>query len=407
MFAGHTFYVSLTTSPLTVAALTQRGGSVVYDVDRATSITCVVIANENVCSNAAASPAAPPCSSSSAAMRGGRGWAVRNKLPASAEDHIRAARVPVVYELWVHQCVRAGRPLLPCQGGPDVVAYNPFLFAGLRFTTTQLPLQLKANIVAILQFYGAEYHRHLLDTTNTVVYSHMQFKGVSSSANVSSSSSIDACPSGAVPHKSPPAAATTPTVTEAAAAPLTKLSVARERGMACVTPQWVQLCLNAGLLLPHAAPLVATLSTRSISLTDAAGGPGGSVEKAPCRGNDEAVADGAPALRSADYRSETQERADMEKRVADALDDVAAPVAAAIRTGADTTALLSSTVSSTPFTDNPASEDTVQPLFTNSSKTSRLATALEEYPEVRAALQLADRLAINAPARPHKRRRYR
>ncbi|KPI88586.1 hypothetical protein ABL78_2319 [Leptomonas seymouri] len=382
MFTGHTFCVSSSTSPLTVAALTQRGGCVVYTVDHPTPITCVVIANENVSNMFEQSPAAPHLSLTMAAARGGRDWAVRNKFPVFMEDRVRSARIPVVYELWVHQCMCAGRLLLPCKGSREVVAYDPFLFSGLCFTTTQLPLQLKANIVAILQFYGAEYHRNLLDTTNTVVYSHMRLKDSGSACDCSSSSSLGACSSTAVHQESPPAA-TASTSKEPVEAPLTKLSVARERGIACVTPQWVQLCLNAGELLPHTSPSVAAGATVPAPHDEAAGTLCGSAEST----------------------NETKAYADMEKFVSDALDSIDQKTVPGTSKSSDASSPPSSLVSSSlPILDTAAEDAAKQPLRSH-SKTSRSVEAMEADPEVRAALMLADRLAVSAPARTRKRRR--
>ncbi|KAG5490098.1 hypothetical protein JKF63_00217 [Porcisia hertigi] len=256
MFRGHTFLVSLAASPLTVAELTQNGGRVVYDLST-NVVTCIIIASNN---------------STGTPVRCRRGWAVANALPTSMEDHVRANRITVVYEQWVHQCLSKNRLLLPCRDYPDTIAYDPHLFAGVHFTTTRLPLELKANIVALMQFYGATYHPHLLDTTNLLVYSHMSLSPVTvKNAVTSPPARPHIVPDG--PNKkalspakeSEAAKASTPQrfspescvayPTEAAEPSLTKLVVARRLGIPCVTPQWVQSCLNTGGLQPPGSTL--------------------------------------------------------------------------------------------------------------------------------------------------------
>lgn len=465
MFAGHTFCVSLTTSSLTVAALTQRGGAVVYDLGEPATITCVVIAANDdpqplqSCAAAAAAAAIP----AAASVRRGRGWAVRNGFAAALEDRVRAARVPVVYELWVHQSVRAGHPLLPCKGSADVVAYDPMLFAGLRFTTTQLPLQLKANIIAVLQFYGAEYHRHLLDTTNTLVYSHMQLKvhhdgskvsnGAVGAAAVASavvgadsvqastrrdtaaSSSVCAAAStfhlsGAAPQRSPPATTTMPAIHDTVAAPMTKLSVARQRGLRCVTPQWVQLCLNAGALLPPLAPPTSASAAKPVTV------PALQEEEDTCLAANASSAVSLPTTvdeaagtlygveagkRNTYDDLETQERAAVERWVGDALEEMSqhgddAPAAIEsvnLDTPADTPAPAPACPSTTCSVASLCAavagsmEDVARRQLSRSAAMSRTVSTIEADPEVRKALNFADRLAAAAaaPARGHKRRR--
>lgn len=258
MFDGRVFLVSPAGSPHTVAHITQNGGGVVYDLDHRTAVTCVIVADH--ISTGKTSP-----SSTASAGRRTRGWATANGLAASLEDRVRASRIPVLYERWVHACLREARLLLPYRDHPDTVAYDPFLFAGLCFTTTQLlPLQLKANIVALMQFYGATYHPALLDTTNLVVYSHMRLvPPCRAEASVSRDTEAG---SGAVASHAVDggglrsSSAASPTAAAAAAVsnpPPTKLSVARERGVPCVTPQWIQLCLTVGELQPCVAAATA------------------------------------------------------------------------------------------------------------------------------------------------------
>jgi hypothetical protein len=445
MFSGHTFCVSLATAPLTVAALTQNGGRVAYDLNHGAHITCVVIANTtkdpfSLSSSLTTQHVFP------AAMRGGLGWAVRNRFNASVEDSVRAARVPVVYELWVQQCVQAGR-ILPCKGGRDVVAYDPFLFAGVRFTTTQLPMQLKANIVAILQFYGGEYHRHLLDTTNVVVFSHMQLRhdanrssgdamtktaasaaqGPAQTELVKGANDADACTtppfhsSGSCAHavscapasllgkallKLPPAAAASYKVVAAAAADAmmstpTKLAVARERGLLCVTPQWVQLCLNAGQLLPQVCPPTTSESCRE---NDRSHTP-------PRLSTDVAVTTAATdAEHGGDRANDQQANADIEPWIAEALDDICH-----YATSAATTVVLGSAASSKPTATSRKSVESAVGTTSNGdgdvvlsekpSRDSHCAALAETDPVVRAALKLADRLTAKACASTRKRRR--
>ncbi|KAK7199939.1 BRCA1 C Terminus (BRCT) domain containing protein [Novymonas esmeraldas] len=240
MFQRHVFFVSLAASPLTTVAITQHGGRVVYDLDGPDNITCVVIA-------------AP--TGGGAAARWGRGWAVANALPKSLEDHVHAHRIAVVYERWVHECLSRGRLLLPCRDYPDSIAYDPQLFADVRFTTTQLPLQLKANIVALLQFYGATYHSDMLDTTNLLVFSHTRLPPPTPSASradVRHTRSPDGDREAATPHHrdEPHVCARSPGQRAAATPSLTKLAAARLHGIPCVTPQWVQQSLSAGAMQP-------------------------------------------------------------------------------------------------------------------------------------------------------------
>ncbi|KAG5464050.1 hypothetical protein LSCM1_00230 [Leishmania martiniquensis] len=261
MFRGHTFLVSLTASSLTVAELTHNGGRVLYELEDKIPVTCVIISSDN-------QPGTP--------ARCSRGWATSNALPAAIEDHVRANRITVVYEHWVHECVCKNRLLLPCRDYPDTVAYDPYLFARIHFTTTQLPMQLKANIIALMQFYGATYHNHLLDMTNLLVHSHTRLlpaarRSVAPSAlappplvgdrhdavelasikegeaaNIGSGERWSTGPSG-------------DNAAEAAKPSLSKLAVARQLGIPCVTPQWVQLCVNACKLLPAESALAPTL----------------------------------------------------------------------------------------------------------------------------------------------------
>ncbi|CAM43998.1 conserved hypothetical protein [Leishmania braziliensis MHOM/BR/75/M2904] len=267
MFCGHTFLVSLAASPLTVAELTRNGARVVYDLDDKTPVTCVIIAGGNQLGTSA---------------RCSRGWTEANGLPTSMENRIRASRITVVYEHWVHECLRKSRLLLPCRDYPDTIAYDPYLFAGLRFTTTQLPLQLKANIIALMQFYGATYHNHLLDTTNLLVYSHMRLspnslrhavsdplaplpsiadrRDTGAQSSIKEAEAANTCPGQRLstgPSGDNPAGAAVPS--------LTKLAVARQHGVTCVTPQWVQLCLNAGELQPARSALAPAPLTRTLS----------------------------------------------------------------------------------------------------------------------------------------------
>ncbi|CBZ26073.1 conserved hypothetical protein [Leishmania mexicana MHOM/GT/2001/U1103] len=270
MFRGHTFLVSLAASPLTVAELTQNGGRVVYHLDDKTPVTCAIIASDN-------QPGTP--------ARCSRGWGSAKELPKSVESRIRSSRLTVVYERWVHQCLCENRLLLPCRDYPDTIAYDPYLFAGVYFTTTQLPLQLKANIIALMQFYGATYHNHLLDTTNLLVYSHVSLSPAAPRHAVTSPLAPQPLVAGGRDEEAPSSTKETEAANtsssqqlstgrsgdnpnEAALPSLTKLAVARQRGLACVTPQWVQLCLNTGELKPAssalgAAPLAQTPSLPS------------------------------------------------------------------------------------------------------------------------------------------------
>ncbi|GET93295.1 hypothetical protein, conserved [Leishmania tarentolae] len=267
MFRGHTFLVSLTTSPLTVAALTQNDGRVVYSFDDNIPVTCVIISSNN-----------HPGTQASCIPGAG----AAKELPESVESHVRANRFTVVYEHWVHECLSKNRLLLPFRDYPDTIAYDPFLFCGVYFTTTQLPLQLKANIVALMQFYGATYHNHLLDTTNLLIYSHMNLAPptlrhavtsplapqslVAGSRNAEAlSSSKDMAAANTSPSQELLTGRSGDHPTEAAQPSLTKLAVARQRGIACVTPQWVQLCLNAGQLKPGSSALVTVSPTRAPS----------------------------------------------------------------------------------------------------------------------------------------------
>ncbi|KAG5465524.1 hypothetical protein CUR178_00229 [Leishmania enriettii] len=266
MFHGHAFVVSLTASPLTVAELTHNGARMVYDLDGETPVTCVIIASDNQLGTP---------------VRCSRGWATRNALPTSLEGHVRARRITVVYEHWVHQCVRKRRLLLPCRDYPDAIAYDPHLFASVHFTTTQLPMQLKANIIALMQFYGATYHNHLLDITNLLVHSHVHLSPAAArnagpgtgaplpldadrrdAVTVASIKDEEAANAGPGERLLTEPSSDNPT--EAAKPPLTKLAVARQLGIPCVTPQWVQLCLNAGELLPVQSALASPPLARTL-----------------------------------------------------------------------------------------------------------------------------------------------
>ncbi|CAD2214468.1 hypothetical protein AGDE_13277 [Angomonas deanei] len=136
---------------------------------------------------------------------------------------LRGGRHAVVYVRWVEACLLAGRcvPVKPLpQDGYNphtaFLCYDPLFLDQVHFTTTQVPPSIKFNLIALLQFYGAHYSPHLRRSTTLVVY--MPVWGPPSQRERSGPS---------------------------------KLEVAKENGITCVSLRWMQDCLQRNLLLPE------------------------------------------------------------------------------------------------------------------------------------------------------------
>lgn len=204
IFSGCLFYVDEDVAYTVVDRIEKRGGRVTQEVPDVGCIFCAVIP----------SPTAVRCEEGN----------VEDVVPTFC----RVSRTPVVYDVWVQQCV-ACDSLLPLKGDAAVLAYDPFMFDGVSFTTTQLPRHIKQNVVAAMQFYGATYTPFLGPDTNMLVY----LKILNSPAM--RLPVIDACVSladeGFVLRRK------------------SKLEVAAEAGITTVTPLWVQACLDAGRLV--------------------------------------------------------------------------------------------------------------------------------------------------------------
>lgn len=103
------------------------------------------------------------------------------------------ARIVVVYDTWIDACIRE-EMLLPLKENPPLpheddgnhyydhyydhydgcrrplLVYDPFMFRGVRFTTSQLPKCVKQNVTALLIYYGAAYSPDLTMDTDMLVF---------------------------------------------------------------------------------------------------------------------------------------------------------------------------------------------------------------------------------------------
>lgn len=185
-----------------------------------------------------------------------------NTLPGQRQ--LRAMRVPIIKEHGIHmyieeqkqQARRVGdqsfhRELYHFCREARMLVYDPFLFSGWVFTTTQLPRSIKRNVVAAMQFNGALYSQHLTADTNLLVYSHVlslatRSTEVCRTAATPGDDHVQTGSSAALPSSCQTAVPTEPIVTSPS-----KLSLARARGgVVCVTPKWVQACLGSNDILP-------------------------------------------------------------------------------------------------------------------------------------------------------------
>lgn len=222
IFSGHLFFVSSDLSPDICMDILKRGGRVTTKLPPGTE-----------CVHAAIVPFGNNKTSSDLEQR------TRGVEPMYTPFIVfgRAYRIPVVYDHWVVDCVRENR-LLPFKGGADVVLFDPFMFEDLRFTTTQLPKYMKRNVICAMQFFGARYSSDLMSDTDVVVYTRLMMSegdGLKRSP----------APGPDRPPETPPRGAG-----EARDGRRSKLEIAREMNMFCVTPNWIQSCLQAGRRLP-------------------------------------------------------------------------------------------------------------------------------------------------------------
>eukprot|EP00796_Vickermania_ingenoplastis_P005148 gene5148-3698_t len=132
---------------------------------------------------------------------------------------VRRRRVTIVSPAWVRECVDADT-LFPLREIPGAVLFDPLLFRGLRFTTTQLPRQIKHNVIAAVRFFGGSYSPELATDTDLLIFCRVldakkEVRGASGSK---------------------------------------KLLAASRHKITCVTPMWVQRCIDAGRLLDRPCP---------------------------------------------------------------------------------------------------------------------------------------------------------
>lgn len=220
MFAHFVFLTSVQASFTTLHSIYRHEGRVVYEFD--TSVTCALL---------------PSHGTMSASEGRGLGNDVSGapvNLDAMVPDmaRVRAARLTVLTECWVADCVRSGSPVPP--SGPQHVAYDPMCLAGYQFTTTQLPQSIKVNCIAALQFLGASYTPVLTRETQFVVCTRLlptSDGGLPDALSLAShrksgSTFENGC------------CETTKEVT--------KLAAASSAGIPCVSPAWVQDCLRRG-----------------------------------------------------------------------------------------------------------------------------------------------------------------
>lgn len=168
----------------------------------------------------------------------------------------RLARIPVVYDEWVEECVKRNT-LLPfnfiakgAQWIPNspFVVYDPFMFEDFCFTTTQLPRNVDLNVIAAMHYFGASYSPDLSERVNLVIFSMIRYSTESwaptNGPQTSPEESIDAvkmCENDLGSSNKP--------LKSLSSSP-SKLEVAHATGVTCVSPAWVQQCMTMGYRLP-------------------------------------------------------------------------------------------------------------------------------------------------------------
>lgn len=301
MFSSATFLVSALVQASTVAALRKERGRVIYDDAQSKEgrkSGDEVAAAFGDAEDSLSTQYIVLATDSTTAIQQHRRlefWLVENKISPSVAEYARWARIPVVTEQWVHACRCSSHIRTGISRSSDaslllndeaLVIYNPFLFAGVSFTTTQLPLQLKANIIAVLQFYGATYHRHLTTATQLVLYSNMpmlcqrppskktplqQWRAeVLTCRSLSHGNEMIATAAAAV-QETPASCmpnhlkASDGIAAGVAPMPVTKLEVAKLNGIPCKTPQWLQQCLSTNSLQPTRS--ITNFSSENVTTT--------------------------------------------------------------------------------------------------------------------------------------------
>nr|CCC93817.1 conserved hypothetical protein [Trypanosoma congolense IL3000] len=147
-------------------------------------------------------------------------------LPCAAE--LRGLRLPILRTSWVRACVAASR-LLPMKGSH--VVYDPYLFEGLRFTTTLLPRNLKEQFAALIVFLGGSYSPQLTTWTDVVLVGVRSFK---------QKEKDDPTAADGVRRRdlSMPAGCSA------------KWEEALKRSVPCVDVEWFETCITTGRLQP-------------------------------------------------------------------------------------------------------------------------------------------------------------
>lgn len=294
VFSGVVFLVSPAIRPTTVAAIHAQGGSTVYALPPEGVIDCAVQPDNNSSSSGVATPTTPAASSVLLLLPATPDFC--SHFSPSTVAYLRGRRIPIAYEAFIfsavheyHYSAGAGAVVgkdshdrksakqqqqqqmnitaramdaargvgLAATSSPSayrsLLAYNPFCLSGLVFTTTQLPRQMKANVIAAMVFYGAAYSPDLTADTDLVVHTRILPSPVAAAAAATAEKKKqtreqggegegeeeETGAGGAGRHPTPAA---------------TKLAAATAHGIACVLPSWVQDCVKYGRLLPLSVP---------------------------------------------------------------------------------------------------------------------------------------------------------